>query len=181
MEETILGMVFAGRPAPKLQKNPKGCTAACQSTGKFGSPLDPLAANSHFSRSDPQASLRLQVFLQGGVLAMKEETRRAIAHAATAQINGRAQGTVYSFREGRHIHVSGDAHNFYDHDAGAHITGSGSNLYHHGTGAHISLNVSGNSFSGYDHGEGHHFSGSVNGSSVQLYDYGEGAHFSYQA
>ncbi len=41
--------------------------------------------------------------LMGG--PMKEETRRAIAHAAAARINGNARGAIYSYDAGRHTHI----------------------------------------------------------------------------
>ncbi len=74
---------------------------------------------------------------------MKEETRRAIAHAAVSRISPKHCGTVYSYHTGRHTHMSGSAANAYDHDSPAHITGSGSSLYHHGNQAHINLSISG--------------------------------------
>lgn len=112
---------------------------------------------------------------------MREEVRRAIAHAAVARINGRSNSAVYSFEEGTHSFVGGDARNFYDFESQAHVTGSGDTLFHHGTGAHINLSISGSNFSGYDFESGQHFRGSVNGSRVQIYDFGEGQHFHYQA
>ena len=112
---------------------------------------------------------------------MKEETRRAIAHAAVARVNGSAHGTVYSHAAARHTHFSGNGARGYDHDAGAHVSESGAGLYHHGLGAHITLDVNGDNFSGYDHESGSHFSGGVSGSSVQIYDHGEGQWFNYNA
>jgi hypothetical protein len=113
---------------------------------------------------------------------MKEETRRAIAHAASARINGEPRSSVYSYSAARHTHFSkGNNGGGYDYDAGAHVGGSRSGLYHYGLGSHISLKVNGKSFFGYDYGSGAHFSGKVNGHSVQMYDYGEGRHFHYTA
>jgi hypothetical protein len=106
---------------------------------------------------------------------MKEETRRAIANAVAARVNGRPPSSVYSYESGRRAPMSPS----YDYEAQAHISDSGAGLYHYGTANHINLNVNGHNFSGYDYDEGHHFSGSVNGSSVQIYDYGEGRYFNY--
>src|SRR5262245_7077609 len=112
---------------------------------------------------------------------MKEEIRRAIAHAAVAQISEKPRSHVYSYDQGRHTAFSGNGPGGYDHDAQAHVSKSGSNLYHHGLGSHIQLKVQGQNFSGYDYESGSHFRGTVNGHSVQLYDYGEGRYFNYTA
>lgn len=112
---------------------------------------------------------------------MKEQVRRAIAHSAAAQINGRSGGTVYSYDQGNHAQMSGSPDGSgYDYDAGAHITTAAGGLYHHGVGSHIQLTIRGNNFDGYDFDEGHHFKGEVRGTGVQIYDYGEGRYFNYQ-
>lgn len=67
-------------------------------------------------------------------MAMKEEIRRAIAHAVVAQSDGKPSSHVYSYDRGRHTAFTGSGPGGYDHDAGAHVSGSGSNLYHHGLG-----------------------------------------------
>jgi hypothetical protein len=107
--------------------------------------------------------------------AMKEETRRAIAHAAATHINGSVSPTLFSYERGRHTHMSPT----YDYEAGPHISRTGSGLYHYGTSSHISFSVNGNNFSGYDYASGHHYTGHVSRSTVQLYDYGEGRYFTY--
>jgi hypothetical protein len=112
---------------------------------------------------------------------MKEEIRRAIAHAAVVQIGGTAHSHIYSYNEGHHTLFSGSGAGGFDHAAGAHVLASGSNLYHPGLASHILLKVHGRNFNGYDHESGSHFSGSVNGNSVQLYDCGEGRYFNYTA
>jgi hypothetical protein len=120
------------------------------------------------------------VQLTGDTL-MKEEVRRAIAHAASAKVNGAARSSVYSYEAGAYTQMGGSGPGGYDYDIGAHISASGSGLYHYGTGAHITLNANGDQFSGYDYDSGQHFSGRVSGNTVQLYDYGDGRYFSYTA
>jgi hypothetical protein len=83
---------------------------------------------------------------------MREEIRRAIAVNAAARINKRNPSSVYSYDRGQYASMTPS----YDYETGAHIGGSGSSLYHYSIGNHISLNVSGNSFSGYDYDGGHH-------------------------
>lgn len=112
---------------------------------------------------------------------MKEEIRRAIAHAAVNRITGGSNSHVYSYNEGRHSAFSGSGAGGYDHDSSVHVSSSGSGLYHHGVNSHIQLDTNGNNFSGYDHDSGHHFSGTVSGHSVQLYGSGEGRHYNYTA
>ena len=112
---------------------------------------------------------------------MKEEVRRAIAHAAAARANGEARSNVYSYSTSKYTHMGSKKEAGYDYDVGAHISKSGSGLHHYGTNAHISLKVNGLSFSGYDYDSGHHFSGRVHGHNIQIYDYGEGSYFSYSA
>ncbi len=114
-------------------------------------------------------------------VTMKEEIRRAVAHAAVNRITGKSNSHIYSYAQGRHSAFSGNGDGGYDHDSSAHVSSNGSGLYHHGVGGHIQLNTNGNSFSGYDHDSGHHFSGTVSGNSVQLYDHGEGRHYNYNA
>ena len=51
---------------------------------------------------------------------MKEETRRAIAHAASARINRQSLSSLYSHSHGRHTPMSGSGNSAYDHDSGPH-------------------------------------------------------------
>jgi hypothetical protein len=106
---------------------------------------------------------------------MREETRRAIAHAAASRVNGPSRASIYSYASGRYSAMSPT----YDFETRAHISPSSTGLYHYGTNSHISFSVKGRNFSGYDYSTGHHYSGEVSGSSVTLYDYGESRHFSY--
>jgi hypothetical protein len=111
---------------------------------------------------------------------MKEETRRAVAFVAAARINRQSRHSIYSFAEGCHTPMSGNAQRAYDYGVGAHIVGSGSSLYHYGNGAHIKLNINEPQFSGYDYDSGNHFSGRVIGNRVTLYDHGEAGYFHYR-
>src|SRR5690348_4620738 len=110
---------------------------------------------------------------------MKEETRRAIAYAASARVNQSARSSIYSFETAQHSFMGGSRQSGYDYSTGAHFSISGNTLHHYGTASHISFNVSGQNFTGYDCSSGHHFYGRVNGKTVQLYDYGEGRYFTY--
>ena len=115
---------------------------------------------------------------------MNPNTRALVAAAAARIVSGGGQvGAVYDYSQSRHIQLSGsindDQVSLYDYDRGCHFSGSGGSLYDYGRSSHVSLQVSGNNFSGYDYGDGHHFTGSVSGKSVSIYDYGESSHFSY--
>lgn len=115
---------------------------------------------------------------------MKEETRRAIAHAVVATTLGKSRLEVYSYEKAHHTLFNSSGSGGYDHDAGAQITvvnDTGNVLFHHGTNSYIVLNVSGTNFSGCDVGCRHDFKGTVNGCIVQIYDFGEWRYFNYLA
>lgn len=107
---------------------------------------------------------------------MNESIRRAVAYAAAGRVNAKFASSIYSYDAGHHTSMSES----YDYDTSAHLSGTRSgSMYHCGAGAHISLDVSGQRFSGYDHSSGLHFTGEVSGRSVQLYDHGTSQHYNY--
>lgn len=105
---------------------------------------------------------------------MDEPTRRKLAYAVAREAGGSA-GSVYSYDDCGHTHMSGAGSSMYDYGSRSHFSKS----YDYGRGAHWSFKVSGDKFSGYDYGFGHHFSGTIRGRNISIYDYGDGRHHSY--
>ena len=100
---------------------------------------------------------------------MKEETRRAIAHAAVPRISGNPKPNIYSYERGTHSFFSGRGAGGYYYEVGARVSRTGDKLFHYGTGGHIKLTVSGKAFSGFDYSSGHHYRGTVNGNRGQKF------------
>jgi hypothetical protein len=102
---------------------------------------------------------------------MKEEIRRAVAHAVVANSGGTPQTFIYRWSERRHTPFDGAGPGGFDHAAGAHVEETELGLFHHlDGGCHVKLEVTPNSFKGFDYASNGAFWGTVSGSDVQLYD-----------
>ena len=106
---------------------------------------------------------------------MEEQVRRVIAFRAERQISKKQSGAIFSYDSGEYALMS----DTYDYHSGSHIGTNSNGVYHYGIRSHISLNITGNNFSGYDYNSGYHFQGTVLGGSVQLYDYHERRYYNY--
>ena len=116
-------------------------------------------------------------------MAMKSDTRRAVAYIVGRAVSGKSSSSVYDFQEGGHHNFSGNvsavAANVYDYDSSCHIGGQLTSLYHYGHGAHVQIKLNGTRFAGFDYDEAQHFSGDVRGSAVTLFDHATGTHYHY--
>mgnify|MGYP007069035783 CR=1 FL=1 len=114
---------------------------------------------------------------------MDDSLRRDIAFIAGVLISGVKASSIYDYRNGNYVNISGEVHleriSVYDYFRRCFIAGSVGSLYDYGNGKHISLKLSGTSFNGYDYGSGFHFSGSVAGNSISFYDYETSQYYNF--
>lgn len=113
---------------------------------------------------------------------MREEIRRAVAHAVLSAAAGRHVSILLSPQAGQPMQMTACSHTVYDHEARAHIVPQGNGrLYHNGLNTHLWFRMEGLSFTGYDHDSRQKFSGRVEGNWVQLFDLREKRFFTYYA
>jgi hypothetical protein len=114
---------------------------------------------------------------------MNPRTRACVAYVAGTKISGSSSGSIYDYAQAKNLSISGQVDgqyvNVYDYERKCYVSGMLPNLFDYGSGAPVSVEVSGQNFSGYDYSTKHHFSGSVSGNSVSLYDHGESKYFRY--
>jgi hypothetical protein len=113
---------------------------------------------------------------------MREEIRRAIAHATLSAAGGRHVSMLFSPQAARPMQMTACSRTIYDHEARAHIVPQGNGrLYHNGLNTHLWFRMEGLSFTGYDHDSKQKFTGRVEGNWVQLFDLREKRFYSYYA
>lgn len=113
---------------------------------------------------------------------MREEIRRAIAHATLSAAGGRHVSMLFSPQAARPMQMTACSQTVYDHEARAHIVPQGNGrLYHNGLNTHLWFRMEGLSFTGYDHESKQKFTGRVEGNWVQLFDLREKRFYSYYA
>jgi hypothetical protein len=82
---------------------------------------------------------------------MKEENRRAVAHAVSAKSGRGPQTFIYSWSERCHTPFDGAGSGGFDHTTGVHVEETELGLFHHlDGGCHVKLDVASNSFRGFD-------------------------------
>src|SRR5262249_9745441 len=116
---------------------------------------------------------------------MNAGTKACVAYITGRTISGRSSSHVYDYSRSTFVNISGNVGrsvSIYDYERGCHIAGSGGrhmSLYDYGVSGHVTLNISGNGFTGFDYDTSSHFQGNVNGNAVTLYDYSTGTWHNY--
>ncbi len=114
---------------------------------------------------------------------MKSRTRRAIAYIAGRIVSGLSETNIYDSSDSQYYSMDGsvqaDNLSVYDYTEKCYISGSLPNLFHYGNEKALTLNMTGDKFTGYDYDESSSFSGSVSGNSISIYDGKTSPYFKY--